>query len=155
MAIIRSRAWVPAPIDEVFVFFDDPGNLGRLMPPPISIRLESIDPAPPQPGSVFVFSYAIGPLRRRWTVQLLEREAPHRFVDETVSGPVAEFHHTHRFAAGRSGTWISDEIAYRVGPTGPIGAVLDWLAGGLMRAIFVWRAARQRQLLRRPSRPTG
>jgi len=148
MAYIRSRSWVAAPIDEVFAFFDDPRNLGRLMPPPVSIRLESIEPDPPRAGSIFTFRYGIGPLRRSWTVRLVERSAPHRFVDETLAGPVARFHHEHAFAASVRGTWISDAIDYRIGPAGRIGAVVDWLAGWVMRATFVWRAARQRRLLR-------
>ena len=148
MSIVRSRAWVAAPIEEVFAFFDDPRNLGRLMPPPVAIRLVSIDPEPLRAGSIFEFRYGLGPLQRSWTVRLLTREAPYRFVDETISGPMARFHHSHTFTRGRSGTWIDDEIEFRVGPEGAIGAMLDWLAGWVMRATFVWRAARQRQLLR-------
>jgi ligand-binding SRPBCC domain-containing protein len=139
---------VAAPIDEVFGFFDEPRNLSRLMPPPVRIELLRIDAQPPQEGSVFEFAYGLGPFRRRWTVRLVEREAPYRFVDDTISGPLARFHHAHRFVPGRHGTWIIDEIDYRVGPEGCIGLVVDWLAGWLMRATFVWRAARQRQLLR-------
>jgi len=147
MNTVRSRSWVAAPIEEVFAFFDDPRNLGRLTPPPVAIRLVSIDPEPPRAGSVLAFRYGLGPFQRSWTVRLLAREAPYRFVDETISGPLARFHHSHTFSSGRHGTWISDEIEYRVGPGGAIGAVLDWLAGWVMRATFVWRAARQRQLL--------
>jgi ligand-binding SRPBCC domain-containing protein len=139
---------VAAPIEEVFAFFDDPRNLGRLMPPPVAIRLVRIEPEPSRAGSIFEFRYGLGPLQRSWTVRLLTREAPYRFVDETISGPVARFHHSHTFTRGRRGTWIDDEIEFRVGPEGAIGAVLDWLAGWVMRATFVWRAARQRQLLR-------
>ena len=153
MATVRSRAWVAAPIGEVFAFFDDPANLGRLMPPPVSIRLDAVEPSPPEPGSIFTFSYGIGPLRRRWIVRLLEHHAPHRFVDETLSGPVARFHHVHTFIPSRHGTWIDDEIDYRVGPGGRGGAALDWLAGWVMRATFIWRAARQRQLLGSPAEP--
>jgi ligand-binding SRPBCC domain-containing protein len=148
MAILRSRSWVAAPIDEVFAFFDDPRNLARLMPPPVRIELVRIEPAPPQPGSVFEFAYGLGPFRRRWTVRLLVRRPPERFVDETLDGPLARFHHTHRFVAARRGTWIVDEIDYRVGPEGRLGAIVDWVAGRVIRATFVWRAARQRQLLR-------
>lgn len=148
MAIVRSRSWVAAPIDEVFAFFDDPRNLGRLMPPPVAIDLVGVDPAPPAAGSVLMFRYGLGPFRRTWTVRLLEREPPQRFVDETIAGPMAQFHHRHDFAPARRGTWISDEVEFRVGPEGRIGAVLDWLAAWVMRATFVWRAARQRQLLR-------
>jgi ligand-binding SRPBCC domain-containing protein len=148
MPIIHSRAWVPAPIDEVFAFFDDPGNLGRLMPPPVSIRLVSIEPEPPRPGSVFTFRYGLGPFQRTWTVRLLDRVRNERFVDETISGPVARFVHSHTFSAGRRGTWIEDRIDFHVGPDGPLGEIIDRVAGIVMRLTFVWRAARQRQLLR-------
>ena len=147
MATVRSRSWVAAPMQEVFAFFDDPRNLGRLMPPPVSIRLVRIDPSPPQAGSILEFRYGLGPIQRSWTVRLLERDPPVRFVDETISGPLARFHHSHTFTPGRHGTWISDEIDFRAGPGGRIGSVVDWLAGWAMRAIFVWRAARQRRLL--------
>ena len=148
MPIIRSRAWVPAPVDEVFAFFDDPGNLGRLMPPPVSIRLVRIEPAPPQPGSIFEFRYGIGPIQRTWTVRLLERVDNERFVDETLSGPVARFHHSHTFTAAQRGTWIDDRIEFHVGPDGVIGAAIDWVAGLIMRLTFIWRHAMQRRILR-------
>ena len=148
MPIIRSRAWVPAPVDEVFAFFDDPGNLGRLMPPPVSIRLVRIEPAPPQPGSIFEFRYGIGPVQRTWTVRLLERVDNERFVDETLSGPVARFHHSHTFTAAQRGTWIDDRIEFHVGPDGVIGAAIDWVAGLIMRLTFIWRHAMQRRILR-------
>lgn len=148
MPVIRSRSWVPAPIDEVFTFFDDPGNLGRLMPPPVAIKLVRIEPEPPQPGSIFEFRYGIGPFGRTWIVRLLDRVPGEAFVDETVSGPVARFHHSHSFRAGNTGTWIEDRIDFHVGPDGPIGVVIDAVAGIVMRMTFVWRAMRQRQILR-------
>jgi ligand-binding SRPBCC domain-containing protein len=148
MAVLRWRSWVAAPVDEVFAFFDDPHNLARLMPPPATIRVESIEPAPPQAGSVLTFRYGVGPFQRTWVVRLLERIENERFVDETVSGPLRVFHHAHVFSPANPGTWIVDTIEYRVGPGGGIGLVVDWLAGWMMRATFVWRGMRQRQLLR-------
>jgi hypothetical protein len=73
MPTLRSRAWVAAPIGEVFGFFDDPASLSRLMPPPVAIRLVRIEPAPPRPGSIFEFQYGLGPVQRSWTVRLLDR----------------------------------------------------------------------------------
>ncbi len=147
MPAIRSRSWVPAPVPEVFEFFDDPANLGRLMPPPVRIRLVRLQPAPPQPGSVMEFRYGLGPWERSWTVRLVERSVNEGFVDETVNGPVARFHHSHTFTAGRRGTWIEDRIDYHVGPHGTLGTVVNVVAGLVMRATFVWRHARQRRLL--------
>jgi ligand-binding SRPBCC domain-containing protein len=138
---------VSAPIDEVFAFYDDPVNLGRLMPPPVRFRLIRVDPAPPQKGSIFEFSYGLGPIQRPWIVRLTDRAENERFVDETLSGPMARFQHSHTFTPGHRGTWIEDRVDFHVGPDGPLGAALDFAAGVAIRLIFVWRGMRQRQLL--------
>jgi ligand-binding SRPBCC domain-containing protein len=149
MPVIHSRGWVPAPIDEVFTFFDDPANLSRLMPPPVAIRLVSIETAPPRPGSVFTFRYGLGPFQRTWTVRLVDRVPGARFADETISGPLARFIHSHSFTPSRGGgTWIEDRIDFHVGPGGVIGTVVDAVAGIVMRLTFVWRHAMQRRILR-------
>ena len=148
MPIVRSRSWVAAPIEEVFEFFDDPANLPRLMPPPVTIRLVRVEPAPPRAGSLFEFSYGLGPVRRSWLVRLVERVPNARFVDETITGPVARFHHSHTFTRGHRGTWIEDTVDFHVGPDGGIGDALDAAATIVMRLTFVWRAAMQRRILR-------
>jgi ligand-binding SRPBCC domain-containing protein len=149
MPIIRSRCRVAAPVDVVFAFFDDPANLPRLMPPPVRIRLVRIDPAPPQAGSLFEFEYRLGPFRRSWLIRLVERVANRGFVDDTISGPVRRFHHSHTFTPSRrGGTWIQDRIDYHVGPDGLFGSALDLAAGIVIRLTFIWRQARQRHILR-------
>ena len=149
MPIIRSRSWVAAPPDVAFAFFDDPANLARLMPPPVQIRLVRIEPSPPQAGSLFEFRYGIGPFQRRWLIRLVERVENERFVDDTISGPMRRFHHSHTFTpARRGGTWIEDRVDYHVGPDGLVGSALDAVAGIAMRLTFVWRQARQRRILR-------
>ena len=149
MPVIRSRGWVAAPIDEVFAFFDDPANLARLMPPPVRIRLVSVEPSPARPGSALTFRYGLGPLQRTWIVRIVDRVANERIVDETLSGPMRRFHHSHTFRpAGRGGTWIEDRVDFGVGPGGALGSVVDRVAGLVMRLTFVWRHARQRRILR-------
>jgi ligand-binding SRPBCC domain-containing protein len=148
MPTIQSRSHVAAPIERTFAFFDDPANLARLMPPPVTIRPVRVGPLPPQAGTVIEFSYGIGRFRRSWVVRLLEHEAPTRIVDETTSGPMKRFRHSHTFSAARDGgTWIEDHVDFHVGPDGAAGMVADFLAGLAMRATFLWRQARQRQLL--------
>ena len=146
MPMIRSRSWVSASVDQVFAFFDDPANLARLMPPPVQIRLVRIEPAPPRPGSIFEFRYGLGPFQRSWIVRLLDRIENDRIVDETISGPMARFHHSHTFTPGRRGTWIDDQVDFHVGPDGPVGVVVDLVAGLVMRLTFVWRNVQQRRL---------
>lgn len=147
MPVILTRAHVHAPVEEVFAFFDDPANLGRLMPPPIGIRPLSVAPAPPQPGTVIEFRYGLGPIQRSWIVRLVERVENERIVDETLSGPMRRFHHAHTFRRSNRGTWIEDRVDYHVGPDGPVGVVVDWIAGIAMRATFVWRHLMQRRIL--------
>ena len=146
MPMIRSRSWVSASVDQVFAFFDDPANLARLMPPPVQIRLVRIEPAPPRPGSIFEFRYGLGPIQRSWIVRLLDRIENDRIVDETISGPMARFHHSHTFTPGRRGTWIDDQVDFHVGPDGPVGVAVDLVAGLVMRLTFVWRNVQQRRL---------
>jgi ligand-binding SRPBCC domain-containing protein len=156
MPRIRSRSWVAAPIEEVFAFFDDPANLRRLMPPPVAIRLVRVEPSPPRAGSVFELRYGLGPFQRSWRIRLVDRVVNERIVDETISGPMRRFHHSHTFTPARRGTWIVDRIDYHVGPDGLAGTVVDAIAGIVMRGTFVWRHAVQRRILRetRGSTPT-
>ena len=122
--------WVAAPIDEVFAFYDDPSTSSRLMPPPVRIRLVRVEPAPPQPGSIFEFRYGLGPIQRTWIVRLIDRVENERFVDETLSGPMAPLPPlAHLHARPQRGTWIEDRVDFHVGPDGPVGVAVDFVAG--------------------------
>lgn len=152
MPVLRARGWVKAPVAEVFAFFDDPANLGRIMPPPAAIELVRVEPHPAAAGSLLEFRYGVGPWRpQTWVVRLEERIPGERFRDVTLSGPMARFNHVHRFRAARSGrgTWVEDEIDFHVGPDGGLGRALDAAAGVVMRLAFVWRHARARRLIER------
>ena len=148
MPTLLVRSWVSAPVERVFSFYDDPANLSRLMPPLLRMHLVSVEPEPPQVGSTFEFRYGLGPVQRTWTVRLVERIENERFADETLSGPMARFLHSHTFTRAPRGTWIDDRVDFHVGPAGPVGAAVDLVALVGMRLTFVWRGMRQRQLLR-------
>ena len=153
MPVVHSRSRVAAPPDVAFAFFDDPANLARIMPPGTGIRVERVEPSPPTAGTEIEFSYGIGPFRRRWLIRYLEHLPGERIVDDTIAGPMRRFHHSHTFThAPGGGTWVEDRVDYHVGPDGPLGAVLDAAASLAMRALFVWRQVRQRQLLSAPGR---
>jgi uncharacterized protein len=147
MPRVRARGWVAAPLQKTFAFFDDPSNLARLSPPPVRISVQRFEPTPPRPGTEIEFSYGLGPIRRSWLVRYLDHVPNERIVDETLRGPLARFHHRHLFRPARRGTWVIDEIDYQVGPGGPLGIVVDFVAGLAMRATLVYRHARARRLL--------
>jgi ligand-binding SRPBCC domain-containing protein len=143
-----TRSWVAASRERTFAFFDDPSNLARLMPPGAGIRVVRVEPSPPTSGTEIEFRYGTGPLRRTWLVRYLEHVPGERIVDETISGPLRRFHHSHTFrTAANGGTWIEDRVDYHVGPDGEIGVVADAFAGLAMRGVFLWRRAMQRRIL--------
>lgn len=60
------------------------------------------------------------------TSRISEYDAPHRFVDEQVSGPFRRWWHEHRFEADGDETVMTD-IAEFQSPAGPLGRLVDRL----------------------------
>jgi ligand-binding SRPBCC domain-containing protein len=117
------------------LFFADPRNLPRIMPPEIGAKLVAahLTPVPPN-GEVANSARLAGagseivtvvrllpplPFRAKWVSLITEFEWNHHFADIQVRGPFRQFHHRHEFAAdvrqGIEGTLIRDVIDYEVG----------------------------------------
>jgi ligand-binding SRPBCC domain-containing protein len=58
------------------------------------------------------------------TVEIVEHDRPHRFVDQQVSGPFAAFRHVHRFEPTGHGTRMTDEVTFTA-PFGVLGRVAE------------------------------
>jgi ligand-binding SRPBCC domain-containing protein len=58
------------------------------------------------------------------TVEIVEHDRPHRFVDEQVSGPFAAFRHVHRFEPTGHGTRMTDEVTFTA-PFGFLGRIAE------------------------------
>lgn len=146
--------WVPAPVEQVFLFFANPGNLPRIMPPQTATELVELklvsppgiaqDPATITDqaplagvGSEIVTSFRLIPflpLRARWTALITEFEWNHHFADVQKTGPFKSFHHRHELIGEIRnqvrGTLVRDVIEYDVG--------FGWL-GELARKFFISR----------------
>jgi ligand-binding SRPBCC domain-containing protein len=131
--------WVPVPLDHVFLFFSNPGNLPKIMPPESGAEILQVKLVPPpgvaienatvsdrEPlagaGSEIVASFRVIPflpLRGMWVAAIVEFEWNHHFADVQKKGPFKYFHHRHEFLAetrgGQMGTVVSDIIDYEVG----------------------------------------
>jgi ligand-binding SRPBCC domain-containing protein len=88
----------------------------------------------------------------RMTSRISAHEAPHRFVDEQVSGPFRDWWHEHAFAATPAGTLMTDTVRYR-SPVGPLGRLVDRVVltrylTRLLESRNAWLAA---DLARRPA----
>jgi len=155
---VRFEQWVPVAIHRVFLFFANPGNLPRIMPPETGTELVRLKLVPPPGipavqasstdrdplagvGSEIVTSFRVFPLlpfRAQWIALITEFEWNHHFADVQQRGPFKSFHHRHELLAesrrGAQGTVVRDVIEYDVG--------FGWL-GDLTQRLFVSRQLRR------------
>ena len=132
---VQFEDWVPFPVSPVFLFFADPNNLPRIMPPETATRIDALRlVAPPERlgvpnsgtiagvGSELDTSFRVSPglpFRARWIARITEFEWNHHFEDIQIKGPFHSWHHRHEFGAvdrnGVQGTVVRDLIEYSVG----------------------------------------
>lgn len=153
----RFEQWVPVPLDRVFRFFSDPGNLPRLMPPELDARIASIDPPPPaRVGTEIRLTVRLLPplpVRTPWIARIVELEPGSHFTDVQVKGPFRTWRHRHGFEAavrdGRGGTIVRDDLEFDLGFGAVGGAVARLLVGPRIEATFAERQRRLADLLAR------
>ena len=150
--LAQFEQWVPVSIERVFLFFANPENLPRIMPPHTGTELVSLKLVPPPGtahefatitdrvplagiGSVIVTSFRLLPFlpfRAQWIASITEFEWNHHFADVQKKGPFKSFHHRHELTEEIrnqvNGTVIRDVIEYEVG--------FGWL-GGLAQKLFI------------------
>jgi ligand-binding SRPBCC domain-containing protein len=136
---IQFEQWVPVAVERVFLFFANPGNLPRIMPPSTGTELVRVKIVPPPGvaaeaatvtdrdplagvGSEIVTSFRVLsflPIRAQWIALITEFEWNHHFADMQKKGPFRSFHHRHELLAearnGVNGTVVRDLIDYEVG----------------------------------------
>jgi ligand-binding SRPBCC domain-containing protein len=139
MIRLQFESWVPIPIERVFLFFANPNNLPRIMPPETGTTLAALRLVPP--AVVPAKSLAVGnrdslagvgseietsfrpftflPFRTHWIALITEFEWDHHFADIQKKGPFKGFQHRHEFSAetrnGVRGTSVRDVIEYDAG----------------------------------------
>jgi ligand-binding SRPBCC domain-containing protein len=167
---IQFEQWVPFALEKVFLFFANPQNLPRIMPPKTATQLAALRLVPPLTsrgqqvaninhlagaGSEIVTSFRplpLIPLRTEWIALITEFEWNHHFADIQKKGPFKRFHHRHELSAelreGASGTVVRDLIEYDPG-FGPLGEVAQrlFIAPGLKQT-FEYRQKMLEKLLR-------
>lgn len=137
---IRASTIVARPLDEVFGFFSQPMNLGRITPPELDFRTTSDDV---RMRNGLHIDYRLRPvlgLPTRWRSLITEYEPPHSFRDVQLRGPYRRWEHTHTFTAVEGGTQVNDAVTYRL-PLGAFGDALhDRLVRPALERIWSYRA---------------
>src|SRR5690349_14544416 len=142
---------IDRPIDEVFAFFSQPANLGRITPP--AMRFEQVSTDLDMRAGLEI-DHRIRPvlgIPMLWRSRIEAYEPPRRFVDRQLQGPYKRWHHTHTFTAVPDGTRIDDVVDYEL-PLGPLGSIAHRLfVRGQLLEIFRHRARTIESIFARPA----
>jgi ligand-binding SRPBCC domain-containing protein len=160
---LQFEQWVPVEISKVFLFFADPQNLPRIMPPATETKLVDVKlVAPPGAverkgqslagvGSEIVTSFRLfkfPPIHSNWTARITEFEWDHHFADLQIKGPFKKFFHRHELRTeikhGIEGTVVRDAIEYDAG-YGFLGRIAEKFIARQMEQTFKYR---QKELLK-------
>jgi ligand-binding SRPBCC domain-containing protein len=143
--VLETHIWLARPRPQVFAFFADPGNIARVSPPALRLRLMA-GAGRLQAGAVLDVRARWLGVPVRWRSYIRECDPPYRFVDVHVRGPWARWEHRHLFLDRDGGTWLEDRVIYRL-PLGPLGRVLHAaLVHRQLRAAWAFRQARLLEL---------
>ena len=169
----HAEQWLPYPVETVFAFFANPGNLPRLMPAWQRARIEeaTFRPPPARPGNAgpaiaagdgsrltLSFRPIPGvPVRLRWLAAIDHFTWNERFCDTQVSGPFFFWHHCHTVTAHihpetlQKGTLLRDEIEFQL-PLDPFSRIALAIARMQFAAMFRFRQQRTAELLAQVTR---
>ena len=140
---VETHLFLPQPLEVVFPFFADAGNLERITPP--WLRFEILTPPPiiMQKGTMIEYRLRLHNIAVRWQSEITVWEPPLRFVDEQRRGPYRKWIHEHLFAKCTDGCEIRDYVKYAV-PGGRLANLL-FVRRDVLR-IFHYRTQRLRDL---------
>jgi len=112
----------PVPLAEVFRFFEDPRNLGRITPPWLNFRIVNPAGVEMREGAEIDYIIRWQGLPLKWKTVITRHNPPRFFVDEQFRGPYSLWRHEHTFEETPDGVVIRDRVDYRL-PFGPLGRI--------------------------------
>jgi ligand-binding SRPBCC domain-containing protein len=144
--VLRTRAVVPLPLEEVFAFFCDARNLERITPPELGFEITTPPPIGMREGARIEYRLSLFGLSFPWHTLITEWSPPHAFTDVQLSGPYAQWIHRHTFSGTDGGTLMLDEVRYRL-PLPLLGLAGYPLVRLQLARIFGYRQRRISELL--------
>jgi len=138
---------LPLPRPQVFAFYCDASNLGRITPPELDFQILSPLPLVMAAGALIEYRLQLFNVPFHWVTEIREWHPPDSFVDAQKKGPYRQWIHRHSFRdAADGGTIIDDEVRF-VLPLLPIGEAAYPLVKPELDRIFAYRQAAIRRIL--------
>lgn len=137
--ILTREQTINAPIEKVFGFFADAGNLERITPPELKFKIISPQPIDIKKGALIDYKLKLRGLPITWKTEITEWNPPHRFVDAALKSPYKQWIHLHTFEENKTGeTIMRDRVSYRL-PLEPLGDLAHWFVRRELDYIFDYR----------------
>jgi len=104
---------VQRPIDEVFDFFSDAGNLELITPPWLNFRILTPLPLTMGEGALLDYRLKLHCIPIKWRTEICQWQPPFKFVDQQLKGPYKKWFHQHTFEdIGDGITKVNDNVHY-------------------------------------------
>jgi ligand-binding SRPBCC domain-containing protein len=136
--VLHTTLELPLPVEGVFPFFAEAGNLQRITPSELGFEILTPEPVEMRRGTLLDYRLSLFGVPFRWRTEIAAWDPPHGFIDVQLSGPYAVWEHTHAFAPTAVGTLIDDQVRYRL-PLSPLGDVAYPLVRHQLARIFAYR----------------
>lgn len=148
MHTLRTEVRIPRPIEDVFAFFADAGNLQAITPPWLDFRITSLMPIEMRAGALIDYRLKLRGVPIRWRTRISAYDPPRRFIDEQLKGPYRVWHHEHTFETAADGSTVMRDIVTYELPRVPGRALAHrWLVRPDLERIFAYREKRLLELL--------
>jgi ligand-binding SRPBCC domain-containing protein len=128
---VETCLFLPRPLDVVFPFFADAGNLEALTPPWLRFEILTSLPIEMHTGTLIEYRLRLHGVALQWQSEITVWEPPFRFVDEQRKGPYRRWIHEHTFKQSSNGIEMNDIVRYSVP------------GGRLVNLLFVQRNVRR------------
>lgn len=114
------------PIDKLWDFVSNPGNLKKITPDYMGFDITSED-LPQEMYEGMIISYKVSPflgIKTTWVTEITHVKVREYFVDEQRVGPYKLWHHQHFLESTEDGTVMSDIVTYQP-PYGWLGSMAN------------------------------
>ena len=146
--ILTRKLTLDLPVERVFDFFADAGNLERITPPELNFHIITPQPIDIKKGALIDYRLKLRGLPITWKTIISEWNPPYSFVDTALKSPYKQWIHRHTFTAlAENQTLIEDEVKYRL-PLEPLGDLAHFFVRRELDYIFDFRQKTVAEVLR-------
>ena len=111
---LKKKVTIPAPIEDVFSFFSDAGNLNLITPPWLYFKILTPLPIVMEKNALIDYAIKLLGLQFVWKTEIAVWQPPDKFIDRQIKGPYRVWEHTHMFMEKGEGTQMEDVVRYAV-----------------------------------------